>query len=114
MLNDWLFGRKSRDRTIAKRNLGLLLEDLPQSYRDAIHRHRIEIKWHNRKSTSGVSDYDRKTIELSTEEFCRFRYDSALPGQDQRWCVATLKEEIIHFVATHEGFELVGGFGYPP
>ena len=32
-------------------------------------------------------------------------YDSAVPGQDQRWCVATLKEEIIHFVATHEGFD---------
>jgi hypothetical protein len=105
MLSDWFPHPKSNDQTIAERNLRLLLADLPQRYRAAIDRHKIKIKWHNKKHASGVADYDRKTIELSTMEFCRFEYGSALSGQNQRWCVSTLKEEIIHFVATHEDFD---------
>lgn len=105
MLRDWSPEPKSKDLEIAEQNLRFLLADLPQGYRAAIHRTRIKFKWHNRKNTSGVSDYDRKTIELSLTEFRRFRHDSAVPSQDQRWCIATLKEEIIHFAAMHTGFD---------
>ena len=104
-MSDWLPRSKSKGQTIAEQNLGFLLADLPQSYRAAIDQNRIKIKWHNRKKTSGVLDYDRKTIGLSLTEFSRFKYDAALPVRDQRWCIATLKEEIIHFIATHKGFD---------
>ncbi|MEZ5856700.1 MAG: hypothetical protein R3D67_18860 [Hyphomicrobiaceae bacterium] len=105
MLRDWSPGPKSKDLEIAEQNLGFLFEDLPQGYRAVVDRNRIKFKWHNRKSTSGVSDYDRKTIELSLMEFSRFKYDATAPGHDQRWCIATLKEEIIHFVAMQTGFD---------
>jgi hypothetical protein len=105
MSRSWMPGRKKKNRSIADRNLYLLVAGLPGNYRAALSRIGVRIEWHNRKKISGASDYHRKTIELSTSEFCRFKYSADEPSQDQRWCVATLKEEIIHYVATHTGFD---------
>lgn len=105
MFSRWIFGWKNKDRSIAKQNLSSIIAHLPQSYRAALNRFCVRFKWHSRMKVSGVSDYDNKTIELNILEFCRFKYDPDKPSHNQRWCVATLKEEIVHFVATHDGFD---------
>lgn len=97
-------------RTTAERNFNLVMAELPQHYGAALAKIGITFEWHNRKKESGASNYSNRTIELNRTEFSRFKYNFRHPCHNQRWCVATLKEEIIHYIATHIGFDESGAW----
>ena len=93
-------------RATANLNLSLLIADLPEHYKLTLRRAGATIKWSNEKNVSGACDYFNKTIELNEKEFCSFSYNLKQPSQNQLWCIATLKEEIIHYYATHLSFDM--------
>lgn len=98
--------RSPKQKTKAAKSLVECLNDVPSYAIVLIDKIGADIIFHNIKSESGASDYPNKVIEQNLKEFSRFEYKSQKkPSHNQRWAVATLKEEFIHYLAEHYGFD---------
>lgn len=92
-------------RKKAETNLRALLADLGQTQLFLLKFIGVHILFHETKNVSGFSDYAKRTIELSLREFSRFAYRVHSTTPNQRWAAATLKEEVLHYLATHMAFD---------
>jgi len=90
----------------AVQNLYLLLKELSSSQQILLANLGTRFLFHARKKDSGACDYSHRTIELNIREFSRFKHERRpKPSHNQRWASATLKEEAIHYLAEHLGFD---------
>ena len=94
-------------REQAEENLRHLLNGLPDSFRVNLDAIGVTFVFHAREDDSGPCIYADRTIELNLKEFRRASMsgDGKKRRADRRWALATLKEEIIHYLASHYRFD---------
>ena len=94
-------------REQAEENLRDLLNVLPASFRVNLDAIGVTFVFHARKDDSGACIYADRIIELNLKEFRRASVsgDGKKRRADRRWALATLKEEVIHYLASHYKFD---------
>jgi hypothetical protein len=93
-------------KSAAAQNLYALLREISGPQQILLNNLGTQFLFHSRNDDSGACDYPNRTIELNVREFSRFKYERRpQPSRNQRWALATLKEEAIHYLAEHLGFD---------
>lgn len=99
-------GLSHKDQQRITRNLFALLKELKPAQQVLLDRIGVRFVFHQLEDESGASDYPRRTIELNADEFRRFDHQRRpKPSHNQRWALSTLKEETLHYLAEHQGFD---------